>query len=92
MRRAAPRKDSWTGSCFNVLESFRFTPPVTEIQIICQEEVFAAEERNNAQPYSKARPERPFLYVPAIHKLYFFFIIKYVTMNKCMTVNQMNKT
>ena len=33
----------------------------------------------------------PFLYVPAIHKLYFFFIIKYVTMNKCMTVNQMNK-
>ena len=38
MRRAAPRKDSWTGSCFNVLESFRFTPPVTEIQIICQEE------------------------------------------------------
>ena len=38
MRRAAPRKDSWTGSCFNVLESFRFTPPVTEIQIICKEE------------------------------------------------------
>lgn len=39
----------------------------------------------------KSERNGTFICVPGMHKPYFFSIVKYVTMNKCMTMNQVNK-
>lgn len=72
MRRAAPRKDSWTGSCFNVLESFRFTPPVTEIQIICKEEFSRLRNEIMLSLIQKPDQNAPF-YMCLLYTNYTFF-------------------
>ena len=72
MRRVAPRKDSWTGSCFSVLEIFRFTLPVTEIQIICQEEFSRLRNEIMLSLIQKPDQNAPF-YMFLLYTNYTFF-------------------